>query len=360
MTELALNERQYLELEKLGLGAFAPLQGFMTETEFRSVVSRMRLSDDSPFPLPVTLDVNARERSRFRAGQELALTYEGIAVGTLQIESIFECDKASVASQVFGTSDLAHPGVAHFFRMGDLFLGGPVTLSRRVTTPLTPFEYTPEETRAYFRGAGWKSIVGFQTRNVPHRAHEYLQRLALEQADGLFVQPLVGARKRGDYTPEAILTAYRCYIAEFLPTDRVLLGILSTSMRYAGPREAVFHAIVRRNYGCTHFVVGRDHAGVGGYYGKYDAHALTERFDGDLGIRVLRFFGPFHCARCDGIVTERTCPHPITAPESVSEVSGTIIRQMLLSGRVTRPELMRPEIVESVRNMPLFIESDAA
>jgi sulfate adenylyltransferase len=228
----------------------------------------------------------------------------------------------------------------------------------RVRVEFADMELTPEETRAYFARAGWQTIAGFQTRNVPHRAHEYLQRLALEQVDGLFIQPLVGSKKRGDYSPAAVLGGYRTLVERFLPANRVLLGILTTAMRYAGPREAVFHAIVRRNYGCTHFVVGRDHAGVGGYYGIYEAHELTRQFDGELGITVMRMSGPFYCAICDGIATERTCGHATTHPDAITEVSGTLVRRLLASGGELRPELIRPAVVESLAGLDIFINED--
>ncbi len=358
MTELTLSRTQYLELEKLAFGAFQPVDGFMDEDRFTSVVSDLRLPDGEPFPLPVTLDIGAAEAERIRGRPSVALVHDGREVGAIAPESIFTCDKPAVAQKVFGTADPAHPGVRFFLRGGDYFVGGPVKLTERAAFDFSNAELTPEESRRVFAERGWKTIAGFQTRNVPHRAHEYLQRLALESVDGLFVQPLVGRRKAGDYTPEAILAGYRTLIERFFPPDRVVLGILTTSMRYAGPREAVFHAIIRRNYGCTHFVVGRDHAGVGDYYGEYDAHALTRRFDGELGIEILRFHGPHYCARCDGIVTERSCPHAETAPEAVTKISGTDMRAILTGGGEPKPHLMRPEIVAALDGLPIFIEDD--
>ncbi len=358
MTELPLNRRQYLELEKLAVGAFAPLRGFMNEDEFRSVVARMRLPGGHVFPIPIVLDVGADLARALAPGTCVSLLHDGAEVGRLAVESVFTCDKPAVAASVFKTADGAHPGVAHFLRMGSHFVGGPVTLTRRVRFEFSDYEVTPEEARAHFRRQGWQTVVGFQTRNVPHRAHEHLQRVALEQADGLFIQPLVGRKKRGDYNPLAILTGYRTLIDQFFPRDRVLLGVLSTAMRYAGPREAVFHAIIRRNYGCTHFIVGRDHAGVGDYYGKYEAHDLTRQFDGDLGITVMRLAGPYYCRRCGGIVTERTCQHPATAPQDTREISGTDVRRALLHEGDVSADFMRPEIIASLDGVPLFIEED--
>lgn len=358
MADLALTRDQYLEFEKLGLGALDPLDGFMTEDTFRSVVNDMRLGDGTVFPLPVVLDVTRRDAERLKGRPRVSLSFDGVEVGTIAPLSVFSCEKEAVAKSVFGTIDRAHPGVANFLKGGDWFIGGPIALSRRVGLDISSDELTPAEAKARFAALGWRRIVGFQTRNVPHRAHEYLQRVALEHVDGLFIQPLVGRKKAGDYTPQAIMAGYRTLIEHFYPKGRVVLGILSTAMRYAGPREAVFHAIIRRNYGCTHFIVGRDHAGVGDYYGKYDAHALVRRFEDELGITVMRLHGPYHCRRCDGIVTERTCPHRESDPRAVTEISGTDMRAILLGGKAPDPHLMRAEVIESIKDLPLFITED--
>lgn len=357
MAELTLNKRQYLELEKIGLGAFAPLTGFMGEADFQSVVASMRLASGAVFSLPVVLDVSAAFADA-AAGRTVDLLYEGRAVGTVDVENTFAPDKPAVAAAVYGTDDPAHAGVAHFYRMASHFLGGPVTLTARVPMEFAHRELTPADTRAYFADRGWHTIAGFQTRNVPHRAHEYLQRVALELVDGLFIQPLVGYKKRGDYQPGAILAGYDTLVQKFLPADRVLLGVLSTSMRYAGPREAIFHAIIRRNYGCTHFIVGRDHAGVGGYYGKYEAQALTRQFDGELGIEILRLCGPFYCRRCGSIATEKTCRHVTESPDVTHEISGSDMRRLLGGEAQPAPELMRPEVIASLAGLPLFVDED--
>lgn len=354
MAELALNRDQYLELEKIGLGAFHPLDGFMGQRDFDSVVAEMRLGSGAVFPLPVVLDLSEADAERLRHSGEVALTFEGNVVGRLQPDDFFRPDRGHAARHIFGTDDASHPGVAWFLGLGPVFVGGRVELIRRAAFDISADELTPAETKALFQQRGWRRIVGFQTRNVPHRAHEYLQRVALEQADGLFVQPLVGRKRAGDYTPQAVMRGYRALIGPFLPADRVVLGVLSTVMRYAGPREAVFHAIIRRNYGCTHFIVGRDHAGVGNWYGLYDAHELTRRFDGELGIEILRLHGPYFCPVCDGIVTERTCPHYGTA--ATRQISGTDMRRILEGGTQPDPRLMRPEIVAALAGTKLFIE----
>jgi len=356
--ELALNKRQYLELEKIALGAFAPLDGFMGEADFRAVVSDMRLASGQVFSLPVVLDVGPAFADQLAPGRTLTLSFDGAAVGEVDVAGIYSCDKTAVAAQVYGTADPAHAGVAHFLRMGARFVGGRVRLTRRVQFEFSSHELTPAETRARFAENGWRTIAGFQTRNVPHRAHEYLQRTALELVDGLFIQPLVGYKKRGDYQPAAILAGYEALLRACFPPSRVLLGVLSTSMRYAGPREAVFHAIIRRNYGCTHFIVGRDHAGVGGYYAKYAAHELTRRFDGQLGIEILRLCGPFYCRACGAIATEKTCRHVRERPEMTHEISGSDMRRLLYHEGEPAPELMRPEVIESLAGVPLFVEED--
>lgn len=349
---------QYLELEKIALGAFAPLTGFMKEDDFESVVDTMRLSTGELFPLPVIFDVAENAAAAIKVGDSVGVTYRGRAVGEILVESIYRCDKAAVALKVFGTNDADHPGVAHFFQIGDVFVGGKVRMLNRVSFEFSAFELTPAKTRELFARSGFKTVAGFQTRNVPHRAHEYLQRLALEVTDGLFIQPLVGRKKAGDYTPEAILAAYQTMVNDFYPKDRAVLGILSTAMRYAGPREALFHALIRRNYGCTHFVIGRDHAGVGGYYGKYQAQNLALKHEEELGIKILAFPGPFYCKACDGIATEKTCRHVQSDQSSVMHISGTQVRRMLLSQDNAHKEWMRPEILESVRGLKLFVEKD--
>ena len=249
------------------------------------------------------------------------------------------------------------PVFEFFTGTSDWVVAGPVQIKETAIKRYSHDTLTPREAVTLWDKKGWTTIAGFQTRNVPHRAHEYLIRLALESMDGVFVQPLIGKRKAGDYAIEAILAGYDALIGTFLPRDRVEFGVLSTWMRYAGPREAVFHAIIRRNYGCTHFIVGRDHAGVGQYYGLYEAHEMTRRFDGELGIEVLRFCGPFYCGRCGGIVTERTCAHFAADPSLVQEISGTMIRAILAENAPVAEHLIRPEVVAAIKEIhPLFVE----
>lgn len=357
MKSIALDRDQYLELEKIGLGAFFPLSGFMDEKSFNSVVETMRLPSGAVFSLPVILDVDEETAAEIHDASTIDLVFSGIVVGRLMPSDFFSCDRKHVARKVYGTDDTNHPGVSHFYGLKPVFVGGEIELLQRAEFDISADELTPRETKEIFRARGWSQIVGFQTRNVPHRAHEYLQRVALEQVDGLFVQPLVGRKRAGDFTPQAVMAGYRALINGFFPGNRVVLGILSTLMRYAGPREAVFHSIIRRNYGCTHFIVGRDHAGVGNWYGLYDAHELTRRFDGDLGIQIMRLHGPYFCAVCDSIVTERTCPHHGT--DAANQISGTFMRNVLVKGEKPDPRLMRPQIVAALHGVPLFIDEDA-
>ena len=355
MTEITLNFRQYLELEKIGLGAYLPLAGFMNEDDFNSVVDRLRLARGDVFTLPVVMDIDAGTRERVKNAKDVALLFEGEEVGRLSPESVFTCSKQKVAEKIYGTSDSAHPGVAMFNRMGEHFVGGSVKLFKRIDHKLMGRDLSPQDTKKIIDQRGWKKTVGFQTRNVPHRAHEYLLKVALEQVDGIFIQPLVGWKKQGDFTPEAIITAYDVLIRDYFPSANVQFGILSTFMRYAGPREAVFHAIIRRNYGCTHFIVGRDHAGVGNYYGKYDAHEMARQFEGELGIEIMKLHGPYHCRICDSLVTEQTCPHLVSAPEATTQISGTDMRAILSGGKLPPPHLMRSEIVHSLKGVPIFV-----
>jgi sulfate adenylyltransferase len=343
-------------LEKIGLGAFSPLANFMNETEFHSVCENMYLPSGEAFTIPVVLDVDADIAKRARNTSKIDLIYSSEKVGEIVPESVFTCDKDAICKHVYATNDRRHPGVQRFFNSGGWFIGGKTTLTSRVALKTSKYELTPEETRAKFKSLGWKTIVGFQTRNVPHRAHEYLQRVALEHVDGLFIQPLIGQKKNGDYTPEAIMAGYSKLVEGFYPVNRVVLGVLSTSMRYAGPREAVFHALIRKNYGCTHFIVGRDHAGVGNYYGKYAAHELLRRFEGKLGIRIMYLHGPYHCDICGGIVTEHTCPHSLSDPASTTEISGTLIRKVLSGGERPDERFFRPEVLGALQNISLFVE----
>ena len=359
MLEIFLSEAQYFEFEKIAIGAFAPVNGFMTKQECDSVINHMRMPTGEIFPIPVVLDVEKSLENKLLRGSTIRLIYNKVDVGSMDVESVFTLDKNVFAEKVFGTCDILHPGVSQLFQMKDLCVGGKIT-AKPVEHKKNDnrLDLTPKETKALFEKLEWKTIAGFQTRNVPHRGHEYLQRTALELVDGLFIHPLIGRRKAGDYTANAIRLSYEAFISEFLPKKRVLLSFLTTTMRYAGPREALFHAIIRRNYGCTHFIIGRDHAGVGSFYGKYEAQELVRKYESELGINILYFKGPFFCRFCDTIVTEKTCAHYSRLSKEETDISGTEIRRMLVQAVQPDIRLMRPEVLESILGIELFIQEE--
>jgi len=343
---LPLDARSRADLILLATGAYSPLSGFMGEADYRRVVAEMRLVSGLPWSLPITLAV-ARERGAgLRAGRAVALLDEGGGpLGLLEVAEVYTYDREGEAKQVFRTTDPAHPGVAALYRQGELLVGGQVTLLRDPPAdPPGPFPRYPAETRRAFQERGWQTVVGFQTRNPVHRAHEYIQKCALEMADGLLLHPLVGETKGDDIPAPVRLACYQVLLEGYFPKDRVLLGLLPAAMRYAGPREAIFHALVRKNYGCTHFIVGRDHAGVGSYYGSYDAHRVFAAFaPEELGITPLFFEHAFYCRRCGGMATAKTCPHE--RAEHVA-LSGTRVREMLTRVELPPPEYTRPEVAQ--------------
>lgn len=353
---LEINFDQYLEVEKLALGVFSPLKGFMAKADYASCVERLCLSTGEIFSIPIVLDVDSGFAKRLSEKSVVLLKFQNSIVGRLTVSDVYTSNRLEDIKKIFGTNDLSHPGVDYFFKLKEYFIGGIVELFRRPDSIFLKLDYTPEQTKKIFNDLGWKTVVGFQTRNVPHRAHEYLQKVALEHVDGIFIQPLVGRKKIGDYAPEAIVKGYDALIENYYPKDRAVLGILSTVMRYAGPREAIFHAIIRRNYGCTHFIVGRDHAGVGNYYDKYAAHNLISTVEDHLGIRILKLSGPFYCSKCDSMATEKTCPHYEGKDgNGCVEISGTMIRKLLKDGEEIPKHLIRSEVVHSLKGLDVFI-----
>lgn len=342
---VTLDARQVTDLELLAVGALSPLDGFMGKADYDRVIDDMHLASGPVWSVPVTLGVSADE-ARSLVGTEVTLvTPEGTPLAVMQVAEAYEADRAREAVKVYRTDDMAHPGVEAIFAQGTTLLGGAVRVFALPPDPEFPdYRLTPAQTRAYFEAQGWRTIVGFQTRNPVHRAHEYLQKVALETIDGLLLHPLVGETKEGDIPADVRMKCYRVLLDNYYPKDRVLLSVLPASMRYAGPREAIFHAIMRQNYGCSHFIVGRDHAGVGDYYGTYDAQTIFDELaSGELGITPLKFEHTFYCRACASMASSRTCPH---ASDNHVVLSGTKVRQMLAAGEVPPVEFSRPEVAQ--------------
>jgi sulfate adenylyltransferase len=341
---ITLDERQISDLEMIAIGAFSPLEGFMTRADYTRVVEEMRLANGLPWSIPVTLAVPAAVAGEVVSGSEVALADgTGHLLAVMRVEETFDYDKKNEAEKVYRTADEAHPGVAAVYAQGDVLLGGPVTLVNHPRNPDFPeYRLTPAQVRAAFAERGWRTVVAFQTRNPIHRAHEYLNKCAMETVDGLLLHPIVGATKSDDVSAEVRMECYKAILENYYPADRVMLAVNPANMRYAGPREAIFHALIRKNYGCTHFIVGRDHAGVGSYYGTFDAHLIFREFEpGELGITPMFFDHAFFCKTCQGMASVKTCPH---GKENHVFLSGTKVREMLVSGEMPPPEFSRPEV----------------
>jgi sulfate adenylyltransferase len=343
--KMPLGPREAADLEMLATGALSPLSGFMGEKDYRSVLDDMRLASGLVWSLPITISTDDEGVKRIGRSQTIALTLGDTPAALLDVEEIFERDREHEAQAAFGTTDRSHPGVAALDTAGDWVIGGRVRAFELPThETFTEYRRTPEETRAAFEERGWKKIVGFQTRNPVHRAHEYIQKCALEMVDGLLLHPLVGETKGDDVPADVRMQCYEILLDQYYPKDRVLLSVFPAAMRYAGPKEAIFHALVRKNYGCTHFIVGRDHAGVGDFYGTFDAQRIFDRFDAeDLGITPLMFEHSFWCNRCEGMATAKSCPH---GEEHRVSLSGTKVREMLSNGERPPPEFSRPEVAD--------------
>ena len=351
LSSLQLNEDQVKDVENIASGVFSPLEGFMVRNDFDNVLQNMRLSDDTPWTIPIVLDVDG---TNFREGDDITLLNEsGSIIALMHVGEIYSYNKEDSAKSVYGTSDKKHPGVNKIFSMEKNLLGGEIKLLQESLNPYHQHSLKPIETRILFKEKNWHTIAGFQTRNVPHTGHEYIQKTALAFVDGIFINPLIGKKKEGDFTDDLILKTYEKLVEEYYLRKWVVLSILRTNMWYAGPREAVFHAVIRKNFGCTHFIVGRDHAGVGNYYRPYEAQELFEEFP-DLGIIPLFFKSFFHCRKCGGVVNEKTCPHPES--EHIP-FTGTKIRNLLRAGKQPPAEIMRKEVAEIIlREEKPFVE----
>jgi sulfate adenylyltransferase len=339
LERVTLTSREISDLDMLASGALSPLEGFMGREDYERVVEEMRLQNGLPWALPVCLAVDEAPTA-----DRVALADEGRLIATLEVEGVFPYDKEREAERCFRTTDAEHPGVARLYAQKDLYLAGRVTVFERTPPAYPELALDPADTRARFAERGWRRVVGFQTRNPIHRAHEYLTKGALETVDGLLIHPLVGETKSDDVPAEVRIECYHVLLDGYYPADRVVLSAFPAAMRYAGPREAIWHAICRKNYGCSHFIVGRDHAGVGTYYGTYDAQLIFDEFAAhELDIEPMFFEHAFWCRACGQMATPKTCPHP--GDEHV-HLSGTKVRELLAAGDLPPAEFSRPEVAE--------------
>jgi sulfate adenylyltransferase len=333
------------DIENIADGIFSPLEGFLGMEDFESVVQSGRLKNGLAWTVPIVLDVDEETSAKMKDAGEISLATGNDRFATLIFEEAYPFNKLESARKVYGTDDIKHPGVEKMTSMKSRLVGGKIQVAKRIgESPLRKYRKTPAQTREESAAKGWKTMVGFQTRNVPHVAHEMLQKAALNLYDGLFLNPLIGKKKTGDFKDDVILAAYETLISNYYPNERAMFVTLHTEMRYAGPKEAIHHAIMRKNFGCSHFIVGRDHAGVGSYYHPFAAHEIFKDYD-DLEIQPVFFPAFYYCKKCIGYANERNCPH---GAEFKEELSGTKMRKMVSSGEIPAAHLMRPEIASVI------------
>ncbi|MEM7794493.1 MAG: sulfate adenylyltransferase [Cyanobacteria bacterium P01_C01_bin.118] len=346
LPRITLSTRNIADLQCIATGIYSPLEGFVNEADYNSIVNDMRLTNGLAWSIPVTLQIPESEAEKCHVDGQIALTHpSGDILAVMTVESKFIPDQDHEAQKVYLTTEDAHPGVKAMKAEGPVYLGGPISLVSDIPyDKFLEYRLSPVQTRLEFANREWKTVVAFQTRNPIHRAHEYITKTALETVDGLFINPLVGMTKSDDIPAEVRVKCYETIMRLYYPTDRTLLGVFPAAMRYAGPREAIMHAIARQNYGCTHFIVGRDHAGVGDYYGTYDAQEMFDEFNSDeLKIQPVKFEHAFYCKLTKGMATAKTSP---SAKEDRIHLSGTKVRAMLREGKCPPPEFSRPEIAQ--------------
>ena len=344
--KLVCNIDTILDIEKIAIGAYSPLKGFMGKEDLASVVTKMRLANGTPWTIPIFLPINEKKAKNFSRGEEIIIQDErGDDIALLKISEIYSFHKKVWAKKVYGTESTRHPGVKRLFDMHGKLLAGEIWMIDKPDFEFEKFNLTPAGTRKIIAERGWKTVAGFQTRNAPHRAHEYLQKLALSLTDGILIHPIIGWKKDGDFRPEIVIKAYKTLIEKYYPKNSVIFAGLATAMRYAGPREAIFHSIIRKNYGCTHFIVGRDHAGVGDYYDKYDAHRIFDNFPG-IGVTPLLMRGPYYCTKCKEVVSDKICPH---TEKWHKHISGTMVRDSLSKNKSLPEYVMRKEVFSALK-----------
>ena len=345
MPTLEINTNLSEDVLNIANGVFSPLEGFQSRNDLENIVVHKRLSDDTPWTIPILLDMDDKQLNGLKEGDSVILKNSEVGLQALMnIEEIYSYNKKEIAQNVYGTKDSKHPGVANVINMKPKLVGGKISLIESKTREFDEYNLTPHETRTLFKQKNWREIVAFQTRNPPHIGHEYVQKTALTFVDGLFINPIIGKKKPGDFRDDVILASYDSLIKNYYLKDRAVMSILRTSMKYAGPREAIHHAIMRKNFGCTHFIVGRDHAGVGNYYGPYDAHNIFSEFP-DLGIIPVFFRSFSRCTKCGSVVNDKICPHD---QKYHINFSGKKIREILKDGKIPSEDMMRKEVAETI------------
>ena len=343
--KIQVHSETWKVIKSIAFGVFSPLEGFMNENDTLHVLDHMYLENNIAWPFPIILDISENQANKINVDDNVIITdTSDTPIALLNVSDIYNYNKKYFAEQVYGTLDQSHPGVKKVFKQKEKLIGGEIFLISELPATFPDLDLKPLETRVLFKEKKWNRVVAFQTRNPPHLGHEYVQKAGLTYVDGLFINPVIGEKKSGDFLDEVIIESYKVLINEYYPRDRVVLSTFETEMRYAGPKEAIFHAIARKNFGCDHIIIGRDHAGVGNFYGPYDAHQIFEQFP-DLGIEPIFFRSFSRCTKCDSVVNDKICPHP---PDDHVFFSGTEIREMLNSGKEPTPDIMRPEVARVI------------